>query len=98
MVSPFRGRATASGQLTGWGVVGGTSASSPFIAGVIALAGHPGKFPNASALYTSHSALFDVTTGTNGLGMDCGGDYQCNGAAGYDGPTGWGTPNGVGAF
>ncbi|NUR63115.1 MAG: S8 family serine peptidase [Catenulispora sp.] len=86
-------------QLSGWGVVGGTSASSPYIAGVIALAGHPQKFPNASAFYTDHSGLFDVTSGSNTGGvMDCGGDYQCTAGAGYDGPTGWGTPNGVSGF
>ncbi|GAA2033613.1 peptidase S8 [Catenulispora yoronensis] len=84
--------------LTGWGVVGGTSASSPFLAGVIGLAGNPQKFPNASAFYTNHSALFDVTSGNNITGIECGGDYQCNGVAGYDGPTGWGTPNGIGGF
>jgi hypothetical protein len=84
--------------LTGWNVVGGTSASSPFIAGVIALAGNPQKFPNASAFYTDHSALFDVVGGNNITGMDCGGDYQCNAVSGYDGPTGWGTPNGLSGF
>ncbi|WP_194892055.1 hypothetical protein [Catenulispora pinisilvae] len=31
-------------------------------------------------------------------GMDCGGDYQCDAVAGYDGPTGLGTPNGLAAF
>ena len=86
-------------QLSGWGVVGGTSASSPFIAGVIALAGNPQKYPNASAFYADHTGLFDVTTGSNNGGsMDCGGDYQCTAVAGYDGPTGWGTPNGVTGF
>ncbi|MBW8804306.1 MAG: S53 family peptidase [Catenulisporales bacterium] len=87
-----------SDGLTGWDIVGGTSASSPYLAGVIALGGHPQKFPNASAFYSDHSGLFDVTTGNNAFIMDCGGDYQCNGVAGYDGPTGWGTPNGLSAF
>ncbi|MFL6110668.1 MAG: S8 family serine peptidase [Catenulispora sp.] len=84
--------------LTGWDIVGGTSAASPYLAGVIALGGHPQKFANASAFYSNHSGLFDVTSGTNAYVMDCGGDYQCNGIAGYDGPTGWGTPNGLSAF
>ncbi|MBS2531409.1 hypothetical protein KGQ20_01360 [Catenulispora sp. NF23] len=29
-------------------------------------------------------------------GMDCGGDYQCNAVAGYDGPTGLGMGERVG--
>ena len=82
----------------GWLVVGGTSASSPFIAGVIALAGNPGAFPNASRLYTHAAGLHDVTGGNNGIFEDCGGDYQCNALPGYDGPTGQGTPNGIAAF
>jgi hypothetical protein len=84
--------------LTGWGVVGGTSASSPYLAGVIALAGHPGRFPNASYLYSHTAGLFDIVGGNNVFGLDCGGDYQCNALAGYDGPTGLGTPNGLGSF
>jgi subtilase family serine protease len=84
----------------GWIIVGGTSASSPFLAGVIALAGNPEKFPNASPFYTPSAAtgLNDVVGGTNGLFQDCGGDYQCNGVVGYDGPTGNGTPSGLSAF
>jgi hypothetical protein len=82
----------------GWLVVGGTSASSPFVAGVIALAGNPGVFPNASYLYSHAGALHDVTSGNNGIFEGCGGDYQCNALPGYDGPTGLGTPNGIGAF
>jgi hypothetical protein len=86
------------GLPSGWNIVGGTSASSPFIAGVIGLAGNPQKFPNASVFYTDHSGLFDVVGGNNGIFQDCGGDYQCNAVAGYDGPTGWGTPNGLSGF
>ena len=86
------------GLPAGWNIVGGTSASSPFIAGVIGLAGNPQKFPNASAFYSNHSSLFDVVGGNNIFGTDCGGDYQCNAVVGYDGPTGWGTPNGLSGF
>jgi hypothetical protein len=84
--------------LTGWGVIGGTSASSPYLAGVIALAGHPQRFPDASYLYSHTGGLYDVVDGTNNEGLDCGGDYQCNAVVGYDGPTGLGTPHGLGAF
>jgi subtilase family serine protease len=82
----------------GWLITGGTSASAPFIAGVIALAGNPGSFPNAAYIYTHTSRLFDVVTGNNIGPIDCGGDYQCNAVKGYDGPTGNGTPNGISAF
>jgi subtilase family serine protease len=71
--------------------VGGTSASSPIIASVYALGGHSG----ASWTYAHASALNDVTSGSNG---SCGGSYLCTATAGYDGPTGLGTPNGTGAF
>ncbi len=82
----------------GWIVVGGTSASAPFIAGVIGLSGTPSRHPDASYLYAHADQLYDVVSGNNSGYADCGGDYQCNGAPGYDGPTGNGTPNGLGAF
>ncbi|MEY9927827.1 hypothetical protein ABH926_002461 [Catenulispora sp. GP43] len=85
----------------GWIIVGGTSASSPFLAGVVALAGHPEHFADASRLYGPSAAagLNDVTTGSNAMPWnDCGGDYQCTAGVGYDGPTGNGTPNGLTAF
>lgn len=85
----------------GWTILGGTSAASPFLAGVIALAGNPGAFPNASYLYAHASRLYDITKGTSvtpPFGDRCGGDYLCNAKPGYDGPTGNGTPHGTGAF
>jgi len=36
-----------------------------------------------------------VTSGSNGK---CAVAYYCNAQAGYDGPTGLGTPNGIAAF
>jgi hypothetical protein len=36
-----------------------------------------------------------VTSGSNG---SCGGTYLCTAGAGFDGPTGLGTPIGTGAF
>jgi hypothetical protein len=80
----------------GWLEVGGTSASSPFIAGVFALGGTPaaGSHP-ASDIYAHTGNLFDVTTGANG---SCSPAYLCTGEVGYDGPTGWGTPDGTAAF
>ena len=78
----------------GWFVVGGTSASSPIIASVYALAGAPASNA-ASVLYAHRSSLNDVTSGSDG---SCSPSYLCTATAGYDGPTGLGTPNGLGAF
>jgi subtilase family serine protease len=78
----------------GWIEVGGTSAASPFIAGVIGLAGNGSTFRTAW-LYAHPQFLNDVTVGSNGY---CGGDYLCTAKKGYDGPTGMGTPDGIGAF
>jgi hypothetical protein len=80
----------------GWLEVGGTSASSPIIASVYALAGTPaaGTYP-ASYIYSHTSSLFDVTSGANG---SCSTAYLCTAEVGYDGPTGWGTPDGLAAF
>jgi hypothetical protein len=88
----------------GWGIEGGTSAASPIIAATFALAGGPaaGTYP-ASYLYADTADLNDVIGGKNdvtwgGTGSACTVSYLCNGVAGYDGPTGLGTPNGVTAF
>ena len=75
--------------------VGGTSATTPIIASVYALAGNTGSTTYGSFPYSHTSALFDVTSGSNG---SCSGSYLCTAGAGYDGPTGLGTPNGTGAF
>jgi Predicted protease len=83
------------GQGTGWMVFGGTSVASPVIASVYALAGNASSVNAASSLYSNPSSLFDVTSGSNG---SCGGSYLCTGTAGYDGPTGLGTPDGIAAF
>ena len=88
---------TYDGQ-PGWLEVGGTSASSPYLAGVIALAGNPDQYPNASYFYAHADELNDVVGGNNVTGENCGGDYQCDAVVGYDGPTGLGTPDGLGAF
>ena len=77
----------------GWLVFGGTSVAAPIIGSLYALAGTAtvaGSYP-----YAHLSGLFDVTSGSNG---SCGGTYLCTGKAGFDGPTGLGTPNGTTAF
>ena len=80
---------------SGWGVVGGTSASSPIIAAVYALAGNASSVTYGSYPYSHASALNDVTSGSNG---NCSPGYLCSAGSGFDGPTGLGTPNGTGGF
>lgn len=78
---------------SGWMVFGGTSVASPLVAGVYGANGGSANF--GSDPYGHLTSLFDVTSGSNG---SCGGTYLCTGAAGYDGPSGLGTPNGTTAF
>ena len=80
---------------SGWGQVGGTSASAPIIAGVYALAGNGASVTYGSYPYAHTGALHDVVTGSNG---SCSGSYLCTAKAGYDGPTGNGTPNTTAGF
>jgi subtilase family serine protease len=107
VVSPCRFKATADVAAVGdpstgvavynatarngpWVTVGGTSASSPLVAAIIAATGNG----NATGAFFSANAgkLFDVTSGTNGT---CAPDtVLCNAGVGWDGPTGYGTPNG----
>lgn len=86
---------TPSNSQSGWLVFGGTSAASPIVAGAYAQAGAPaaGSTP-ASFPYANTAALYDVISGSNGT---CG-TYLCTARAGYDGPTGLGTPKGTAAF
>jgi len=79
----------------GWLVFGGTSVASPIIASVYAVAGNAASVTYGSYPYAHTTSLFDVVSGSNG---SCGGSYLCTGAAGYDGPTGLGTPNSSAAF
>ena len=81
----------------GWTVFGGTSVAAQIISAVYALAGGlPSGTTGASELYppAAELNLFDVTSGNN---ASCGSDL-CTATAGWDGPTGLGTPNGTGAF
>jgi subtilase family serine protease len=74
-----------------WYQFGGTSLAAPILAGVFAMGGNP----TTSNIYGHAGSLFDVTSGSNG---SCSPSYYCTAQAGYDGPTGLGTPNGLGAF
>jgi hypothetical protein len=87
-----------------WFGFGGTSASTQIISGVYALAGNAATQIGASDLWKHHTGhLHDVTTGNNldpKLGVNCASPvkYICTARVGFDGPTGWGTPKGLGAF
>ncbi len=89
VADPNTGLAVYNAANGGWIVVGGTSASSPFVAGVYALYGLNGVGPSYAYGHTAN--FFDVTTGTNGT---CSGAL-CHAGAGWDGPTGIGSPNGA---
>jgi subtilase family serine protease len=83
---------TAADGQSGWLVFGGTSVAAPVIGGVYGLAGSGG---DNNTPYAHTDALFDVTSGSNGT---CDTSQWCTARAGWDGPTGLGTPNGAGAF
>lgn len=83
---------------------GGTSASTQIISAIFALGQNAGNGTGASYVW-KHAAgnLYDVLKGNNldpARGVNCASpvQYICTARAGYDGPTGLGTPHGVGAF
>jgi subtilase family serine protease len=78
-----------------WYVAYGTSLAGPIIAGTYGLAGNGWSvsYP-AQIAYQHPTSLHDVITGSNGY---CG-TIMCQATRGYDGPTGMGTPNGLGGF
>ncbi len=78
---------------SGWLVFGGTSVATPITASVFALAGDAST-NNPGNLYAHSAELNDVTSGSNGR---CG-KPLCTAGPGWDGPTGLGTPDGIGAF
>jgi subtilase family serine protease len=80
----------------GWLQFGGTSVSSPLIAGVFALAGNESSVSNNTLYnYVGTAYLNDVTSGSNGT---CSVSELCKATTGWDGPTGLGTPEGITAF
>jgi subtilase family serine protease len=86
-----------------WYVFGGTSVAAPIIASVYGLAGNAGATDYPARLaYASPGSLFDVTSGSNGNcskgKRNISNRYLCTAGPGYDGPTGLGTPNGLGGF
>jgi hypothetical protein len=93
-----------SNDNSGWLEVGGTSESSPIIASVFALAGNNGNGGNnaADSIYTHTGNLYEVTASSDGTCTPPAADSvlcTATGAANtYNGPTGWGTPDGLTAF
>jgi subtilase family serine protease len=82
----------------GWFITGGTSLAAPIIAAIYALSGNiPGNKQATGLPYNlgTKSNLHDVVGGSNG---ECSPAYLCTGKTKYDGPTGLGSPKGVGAF
>jgi hypothetical protein len=73
---------------TGWLVFGGTSVAAPVVASIFALTGHANATPQYP--YSNTTQFFDAVGGSNGT---CTATYLCTAVAGYDGPTGIGTPN-----
>ena len=87
-----------------WCAVVGTSVATPVITSVYALAGTPAAntYPSQYLYQNSASTGFNrVTSGSDGT-CESNRLYLCNAAdslpSGYNGPAGWGTPNGVSAF
>jgi len=87
---PATGLAVYNAANSGWIVLGGTSAAAPMVAAIFAASGL-GPTATGAFIAANASKLNDVTTGNNGT---CGTDtLLCNAAVGWDGPTGFGTPN-----
>lgn len=78
------------GGAEGWLDLGGTSVAAPLVAGIEAHAGSTVRSEGAKAFY-KHK-LFDIAEGANG---ECYDRYLCTTKEGYDGPTGWGSPDGL---
>jgi subtilase family serine protease len=85
-----------------WLVFGGTSVAAPLVAGVYGVGAIDGVTPDVANPYGAYSfghvdaaQLNDVTSGSNG---SCGSTALCAAKAGWDGPSGLGTPHGDPAF
>jgi subtilase family serine protease len=98
------GVAMYSGMYGGWIGECGTSVASPFLAGVVAIAGNGAKLNAGQYVWTltakqMKARLHPIKSGQNG---SCGGSYLCTAGTkqfgNYSGPTGWGTPKTVTAL
>lgn len=92
----------------GWGTVGGTSVSSPLMAGVFALAGNASKedggkhFWQMTKKEREHSLHYISSGFVTNCPTKLAKTYLCKAGTKqygiYSGPSGWGSPNGIGAF
>jgi subtilase family serine protease len=92
----------------GWFGVSGTSIATPIVAGAFALAGNATQQDGGRTFWTLTNNLLekDMHVISSGTDDSCppslAGSYLCTAGTGqyktYSGPTGWGTPNGIGAF
>jgi len=89
---------------SGWITVGGTSAASPLNAGVFGLAGNASSLTAGKKFWTLKAKALkkDLNAITKGSDGSCGGEYLCQAGTNqfktYSGPSGWGTPHGIGAY
>jgi len=84
-------------QSGGWAVAGGTSAAAPIVAAVYAMAGNTRGLTGAARAYANPGALNNITSGSSNT-LLCLTGYLCSPGPGYNGPTGLGSPSGLGAF
>jgi subtilase family serine protease len=80
-------------ERSGWLVFGGTSVAAAIVTSVFALEGTTGE-DSPGALYSHSSGFNDIRSGSNG---PCGVPL-CTAAPGWNGPTGLGTPKGIGTL
>ena len=88
-----------------WVDVCGTSVASPLTAGIVALAGNASGITGGKTFWdrTRKKHRTDLHVITSGSDGSCGNTYLCEagltkkdgGYQTYDGPTGWGSPNGI---
>lgn len=98
-VAVYDSYAPATHQPLGWVVVGGTSLGAPYIAGLYARGGNLAKVVGPNTLYGAPARDFnDITAGSNAVPGGCDPYYLCTARRGWDGPTGLGSPHGLGAF
>lgn len=93
----------ADGLAGGWLRAGGTSAATPLVSAMYVMAGPAAGIKDASGLYAHTDGLNEVAGGQSvsipGSGHECPvTSYLCTSLKGYDGPTGLGSPGGLGAL
>ncbi|MGB8907821.1 MAG: hypothetical protein WCC84_03640 [Candidatus Cybelea sp.] len=88
----------------GWFTVGGTSVATPLIAAVFGLVGNASSQNAGKAFWSAKQTTRKVNLNAIKSGNDgsCSGEYLCQAGTHqfktYAGPTGWGTPDGIGLY